>query len=298
MDIAFITVNYNTKKLLEDLVVFFNSTTFPFSHRLVVVDNNSADGSVAFLAESPGIVPILNQDNVGYGRAVNQGIAATASRYVCVLNTDLVLNREALVALWEHLENNSNIGLACPLICDPGTLRIQHFIFHESMLELYVDSVFRWKSRALKRRVSDSKRPVSVEGVMGSFLFLRRSLIDHEKLFDESFNFYYEDNDLAHRLKDQGVQCQVLPQQRIIHLGGQSSSSLSTSSVAMGNRYRYLEKHFGHSHARNIFRLEYLRSWAILQKYRLRGLLLRRDTDIRKTAAIQVQCIEMSKFFS
>lgn len=296
MDITFITVNYNTKQLLEDLVLFFNSTPLPFSHTLVVVDNNSSDGSVQYLAQAPGIIPILNRDNLGYGRAVNQGLAATDSSYVCVLNTDLVLNREALVALWEYLENHLQVGLACPLICDPGTLRMQHFIFHETMLELYVDSVFRWRGRTLKHRVSDGKAPVAVEGVMGSFLFLRRSLITDNALFDEAFNFYYEDNDLAHRLKERGVQCVVLPQQRIVHLGGQSSSNLSTNSVFLKNRYRYLEKHYGRKHACNIFRLEYLRAWINLQKYRLRALLLKREADFRKIDAMRARCSEMVHF--
>lgn len=292
MDIAFITVNYNTRQLLEDVVSFFNGSTFPFSHSLIVVDNNSGDGSVDFLARASGIIPILNQDNVGYGRAVNQGFSASDSTYVCVLNTDLILNREALIALWQHLESHPGIGLACPLICDPGTLQVQNFIFHESLIELYVDGVFRWKGRDLKRRVTTTEDPVSVEGVMGSFLFFRRDLAAGAKLFDESFNFYYEDNDLAHRFKDRGVCCHVLPQQRIVHLGGQSSSTLSTNLVLTTNRYRYLLKHYGTWHAKNIFRLNILRNWMIVQKYRIKALLFRQEAMASKMAIQKKICNE------
>jgi len=272
MDIAFITVNYNTKQLLEDVVSFFNGTAFPFSFCLVVVDNNSVDGSADFLRETPGVIPVLNRDNVGYGRAVNQGVAASDSKYICVLNTDLILNRDALIALWNHLELQPEVGLACPLICDPGTMQVQNFMFHESLIELYIDTIFRWKGRDLKRRVLNTSKPVDVEGVMGSFLFFRRNLAEGDKLFDEAFNFYYEDNDLAHRLKDRGVRCDVLPQQRIVHLGGQSSSALSTNRVLTANRYRYLVKHYGAWHANNIFRQNILRNWLKVQKYRLKAL--------------------------
>lgn len=278
MDIAFITVNYNTKQLLEDVVSFFNDTAFPFSHCLIVVDNNSVDGSAELLTGSSGIIPILNQDNVGYGRAVNQGVSACDSTYICVLNTDLILNRDALIALWNHLESHSEVGLACPLICDPGTLQIQNFMFHESLIELYVDSVFRWKGRDLKRKVTATEDPVAVDGVMGSFLFFRRILVEGARLFDEAFNFYYEDNDLAHRLKDRGVRCDVLPQQRIVHLGGQSSSSLSTNLVLTTNRYRYLVKHYGVWHAKNIFRQNILRNWLVVQKYRIKALIFRQES--------------------
>jgi GT2 family glycosyltransferase len=273
MDIAFITVNYNTKQLLEDVVTFFNGTTFPFNYCLVVVDNNSVDGSADFLRGARGVIPILNRDNVGYGRAVNQGVAASDSSYICVLNTDLILNREAVVALWNHLESQPEVGLACPLICDPGTMQLQNFMFHESLIELYVDTIFRWKGRDLKRRVSETRKPVVVEGVMGSFLFFRRNLAEGDTLFDEAFNFYYEDNDLAHRLKDRGVRCDVLPQQRIVHLGGQSSSALSTNRVLTANRYRYLLKHYGAWHANNIFRQNILRNWLKILKYRLKSML-------------------------
>ena len=290
MDIAFITVNYNTRNLLEDLVSFFHSTRFPFSYCFVVVDNNSTDGSAELLADTRGIVHIQNQDNVGYGSAVNQGIAVTDSKYVCVLNTDLILNRETLVALWEYLESLPTVDLACPLICSPGTLQVQHFIFHESLIELYVDTVFRWMGRMLKRKLMRAKTPMAVEGIMGPFIFLRRRLIKDNKLFDESFNFYYEDNDLAHRLKERGTTCVVLPQQRIIHLGGQSSSILSTNLVFLVNRYKYLAKHYGTGHAKNIFRMEFVRAWMRMQKYRIRFLFLRRESDAGKIEAIRESC--------
>ena len=292
MDITFITVNYNTRQLLEDVVSFFNDSTFPFSHTLIVVDNNSGDGSVDFLAGASGIIAILNQDNVGYGRAVNQGFSASDSTYICVLNTDLILNRAALIALWHHLESHPGVGLACPLICDPDTLQVQNFIFHESLIELYVDAVFRWKGRDLKRRVTTTEDPEPVEGVMGSFLFFRRDLAEGAKLFDETFNFYYEDNDLAHRFKDRGVRCDVLPQQRIVHLGGQSSSTLSTNLVLTTNRYRYLLKHYGMWHAKNIFRLNILRNWMIVQKYRIKSLLFRQEAMASKMVIQKKICNE------
>jgi N-acetylglucosaminyl-diphospho-decaprenol L-rhamnosyltransferase len=298
MDITFITVNYNTKQLVKDLINFFGNTPFPFSHDLVVVDNKSSDGSAELIANTSGITGILNQDNVGYGRAVNQGVEATAGKYVCVLNTDLILNRDALVALWEYLETHQDAGLACPLICDPGTMNIQNFVFHENMIELYVDSVFRWKGRSLKNQLSSAKTPVPVEGVMGSFIFMRRSLIENNKIFDEAFNFYYEDNDLAHRLKKRGVACMVLPQQHIVHLGGQSSSGLSTNQVFLKNRYKYLLKHYGSSHARNIFMLDYFRAWVNLLKYRLRSGVLGRESDSRKAAAMQTSCNELKKLLT
>ncbi|MBJ6725947.1 glycosyltransferase family 2 protein [Geomesophilobacter sediminis] len=298
MDITFVTVNYNTKKLLQEMVSFFAGTEFPFSYSFVVVDNDSRDGSVAYLAQAPGVVPILNRENCGYGRAMNQGIAASDSRYVCILNTDLILNRAALVALWEYLESHPETGLACPLICDPGTLKPQNFIFHESLLEHYVETVSRSRARALRRQMVEAREPFPVQGVMGSFMILRRSLIGEEGLFDEDFIFYYEDTDLAHRLKARGVRCMVLPEHQIVHLGGQSSSNLSSLQVFLNSRHRYLMKHFGVRHTRNILCMVWWRTWIGLQKYRTKAVLLRRDSDKKKLAFMQRNCGELGRLIA
>src|SRR5258705_3921010 len=72
VDIAFITVNYNTLEYVSQLTSFFNSLDVPFTLSFTVVDNDSRDGSQDFLQSHPEINYLPTKGNIGYGRAVNR----------------------------------------------------------------------------------------------------------------------------------------------------------------------------------------------------------------------------------
>ena len=276
VDVAFVTVNYNTRQLVEEMVRFFRTTPLPFSFVLVVVDNASADGSLDFLATCPEVVTVRNGENLGYGRAMNRGIAACSSRYVCALNTDLVLNGEALAALWRHLESHPRTGVASPRICYPGG-RTQGFVFFDGIIPLYFALVSKLMTKYHKWRVERASRPLRVDGVLGAFMFLRRELCPGGRLFDEDFFFYYEDTELARRLTRQGVRCDVLPDHAIVHLGGQSTS-VRNSIQYYRSRYLYVRKQYGPGHAALLMTLD---RWRIRRKalfYSLMGKLFPSDT--------------------
>ena len=197
-DIAFVTVNYNTHALIEDMLLFFAQASLPFSHILVVVDNDSSDGSQEFLSQQKNTVYIQNGENLGYGKAINRGIQAVNSRYVCALNTDVLLSVESLSALWDFMELNPAAGVATPRITnrDGST---QGFVFHKSSLSIFFNLLNRIRTTLLKRKVAEAVDPLKVQGVLGAFFLIRRVLIPDGKLFDEAFFFYFEDTDLAHR---------------------------------------------------------------------------------------------------
>jgi GT2 family glycosyltransferase len=243
VDVAFITVNYNTRELLEEMVAFFRSKPLPFSHSLVVVDNASSDGSHEYLSAQKDIVYIPAGENLGYGRAINKGIHATDSRYVCVLNTDVVLTGETLGDLWKFMELNPDAGVVAPRITnrDGST---QGFIFYNSAFSNVFNLLNKVRTSLLKMKLARTSLPMKVHGVLGAFFLARRSLAPDGRLFDEDFFFYFEDTDLAHRLFEAGVNCYALPSCSLIHLGG-SSTSLEGARLFFKSKNLYLRKHYG-----------------------------------------------------
>ena len=189
VDMAFVTVSYNTLEYVQRLTDFFNRLEVPFTFSFTVVDNNSHDGSQEYLQSHPEIHYLQTGENIGYGRGINRGVAATASKYICVTNTDVVLNREALITLWRFLEERQDVGVCAPRITYADG-RDQGMLFHHSLFS----HVF----------------PLPT-------------------LFDEDFFFYHEDTSLAHALKNRGVSCYIIPDATIIHIGGKSSSAGSVS---------------------------------------------------------------------
>jgi N-acetylglucosaminyl-diphospho-decaprenol L-rhamnosyltransferase len=270
VDIAFITVNYNTLECVRYLTSFFSSLDVPFTFTLTIVDNNSRDGSQEFLQSRPEIIYLQTGGNIGYGRGINRGVAATASKYVCVTNTDVILNRDALVSLWRFLEERPDAGVCAPRITyEDG--RNQGMVFKASLFSNYANSFAKLLARYEKLRIARATTPLRVDGVMGAFFLVRRSVVPVPTLFDEDFFFFYEDTALAHTLKNNGVQCFIVPGATIIHLGGKSGSADSISSF-YESRNLYLKKFYGPLHARAIYFLDRAR---ILRKWSLYSLFSR-----------------------
>lgn len=275
VDVAFITVNYNTCQLVAALIEFFRGAELPFSFRLVVVDNNSSDGSQELLATEtmPELVAVPANENLGYGRGMNRGLAAVASRYACIMNTDLLLNREALLALWEFFQTTPDAGVAAPLIMGVEG-RQQGFIFHPGILSLYSPLVCKLRSKCWKKQVEAATAPCEVPGVMGAFFMIRRDCCPSSDLFDRDFFFYYEDTELAHRLWSTGIKCYVLPKISIVHLGGQSTSAAGAKLFQAGRRL-YITKVHGPFHAALLERLDHVRLYGKFLKYLLLVKVLR-----------------------
>jgi N-acetylglucosaminyl-diphospho-decaprenol L-rhamnosyltransferase len=264
MDIAFITVSYNTLPYLKALAEFFAGLNVPFTYSFTVVDNGSQDGSREFLQSCDGVNYLQSGKNIGYGRALNLGVSATTSKYVCITNTDVVLNREALIALWRFLQEREDAGLCAPRITYADG-RDQGMVFRSSIFAHYANWFAKIAANRGKRRVATAKEPLQVEGVMGAFFLIRRTAMPRPALFDEEFFFFYEDSVLAHTLMDQKVACFVVPEAKIIHVGGGSGSALAVKQF-YESKYRYLRKFYGHPHVKFIYlldRIRMLRKWFI-----------------------------------
>ena len=272
-DIAFI---YNALDCVRQLTAFFEGLDAPFTFTFTVVDNASGDGSQEFLQAQPEIHYIQTGENIGYGRAINRGVAATASKYVCVTNSDVILNREALVKLWRFLEERADAGVCAPRITwEDG--RDQGMAFTAFLFSHYALWFAKIVAARTKRKIARASAPVRVDGVLGAFFLIRRSAIPAPPaLFDEDFFFFYEDTALAHALKIQQVPCFIVPDARIIHIGGKSRSAESTEWF-YESKYLYLRKFYGPFHARAIYfqdRARILRKWLF---YSLVALMTRSE---------------------
>jgi len=270
VDIAFITVNHNTLECVSQLTNFFNGLDVPFTFTFTVVDNDSRDGSREFLQSRREIVYLQTDENIGYGRGINRGVAATASKYICVLNTDVILNREALIKLWHFLEEWRDVGVCAPRITYADG-RDQGMIFQLSLFSHYANWFAKTLARYSKLKLAKATAPLRVDGVMGAFFLIRRSVIPPTALFDEEFFFFFEDTALAHTLRNQGTPCFILPGAIIIHIGGKSRSA-SSISFFYASKYLYLKKFYGSLHSKGVYfmdRVRILRKWSLYSLFSL-----------------------------
>jgi len=111
--VSIVTVSYNGRRYLERFVESVLAIDYPARcYRLVLVDNASTDGSVAFVRDQFPQVRVLEAGgNRGFAGGCNLGIESTDSQYVALVNNDTVVERDWLRALVETAESDPRVGL-------------------------------------------------------------------------------------------------------------------------------------------------------------------------------------------
>src|SRR4030042_1577458 len=105
--VSILIVNWNGKALLGDCLTSINSQTYR-NYEILVVDNNSTDGSVDYIERNfPSVGIIQNSQNEGFARACNRGKICSRGEYIAVLNSDMELDKHWLEELIKPLQSQS-----------------------------------------------------------------------------------------------------------------------------------------------------------------------------------------------
>lgn len=255
MDVSIVIVNFNTKQLTIDAIhsVFQSKTNF--SYEIILVDNNSSDGSIAtFHQEFPNITIIENKENVGFAKANNQAIRIANGRYILLLNSDTIVQKDTLQVMLNFMENHPKVGASgCKVVLPDGLLdkacrrgfpTPQASFYHFSGLaKLFPDNP-RFNQYQLGHL--DSGKDYSVDCLVGAFMLLRREVIEQVGLLDEEFFMYGEDIDWCYRIKEAGWDNYYYPYTSIIHYKGASSRRKAFKIIYEFHRAMILfhRKHF------------------------------------------------------
>ncbi|MBN1223797.1 MAG: glycosyltransferase family 2 protein [Candidatus Aminicenantes bacterium] len=230
-DLAVIIINWNTKDLLRQCIDAVRTNTRRLSVQIIVVDNQSRDGSPEMVERDfPEVLLIKNKVNRGYGGAGNQGLEAARGKYALILNSDVKVNPHCLDGMFEFMESRPDIGASsCRLTFPDGTL--QHSCRKFPSFKAYVLMLLGI------RRLFPNMRPFReylmldwdhseirpVDQIMGSFLFLRSRAVEQVGGFDERFWMYFEEVDLCLRIRKAGWAIVHYPYVSAVHFLSKSS---------------------------------------------------------------------------
>lgn len=217
----------------------------------VVVDNASTDASAASVGGIPQVRVIANRENVGFGRGVNQGVAATTAPLVLVMNPDCRLARGALAAMRTVVEADSRCALVGPKILDPdGALQGSVRGDPDMLTGLFgrtskLRQLLPWSSVA-RRNVRDDRVTVDATGsavadwVSGACFLARREAFVEANGFDPRYFLYWEDADLCRRLRGLGWRIRYAPGAVAVHRVGHSSRTVRATAVRAFHESAYL----------------------------------------------------------
>jgi len=249
---------------------------------VVVVDNGSTDGTVAFVRERFPNVRVVEQDNRGMGGGNNTGMRSADGRYFFLLNSDAWLVGDGLAKLVEFADAHPEAAVVGPrLVNTDGTL--QRSVRGEpTVWRLATEYLFIRKLAPRSRLLN----PLYVGGfahdevfeadwLFGPALLVRREAADAVGLFDESFFMFSEEVDWMTRFRRAGWKVLFFPGAEVVHVGGASHGGRMYVENLRGH-LRWFDKHRG---AREAERARRLLLWSL----RLRALVLRRE-DAREGA--------------
>jgi len=236
MDLSIILVYYKSPDHLPRALDALAGDPAARGADTVVIDNDSRDGLAARLAAShPAARVVTNAANVGYARAVNQGIAATRGGYVLVMNPDCEVRPGAVAALAAHLDAHPRAGVAGPRIMNPdGTLEYSARAFPDHLTFLFnryslLTRVFPGNpfSRRYLMTDWDHASVRDVDWLSGACLLVRRAAIEAVGPMDEAFFMFNEDVDWCRRMKLAGWSNAFVAEAEVVHHIGASKSKVA-----------------------------------------------------------------------
>lgn len=216
-DLAVIIVNWNVSGLLFENLRSLAASEGDFQAEIVVVDNASTDDSCALLAASvPWVTVIRNQENLGFAKACNQGLAATHARHVLLLNPDMRVRPETLAKTVVYADAHATDGVFTALLLQEDGAPVSsirrfptfwsQFLILSKLAKLFPAALSAYEARDL-----DLMQEQDVDSVRGAFLCIPDATLRVLGGLDERYFLWYEDVDYCRRVIQSGRTVRHVP---------------------------------------------------------------------------------------
>lgn len=224
-DISIIIVNYNVKEyIIPCIESIYRHSVSKLRIEIIIVDNNSYDGSVDLIAKKfPEIKIIKNINNEGFSKGINKGIKVANGKYYYILNPDTYFLNDALLVLYTFMEKNKNISIIGTAILN-SLNNIQQSAWKKPSLLNVCLSLFYldFLNKSKNYNLFSLKKATEVETISGASFFVKSKAFDSLSGFDSSL-FWMEDIDFCVRASRKGYKTFYLPTAKIFHYKSKSS---------------------------------------------------------------------------
>lgn len=268
MQLSVILVSYNSKTVLLPCLKYLRARLqenfYSQETEIIVVDNHSTNGSLAWLQKQKDLKLSLLKENIGFGRANNVGLQMAKGEYVLFLNTDVYLQKKIDFAklLFFLKSNIKAAGLTIKLLLpngkiDPASHRgfptpynaLTYFLGLEQITAPIPGLNRIFGGYHLLYRGLNSVH--EIDSPTAAFFLLKKKILDHLGGFDPDYFFYGEDLDLSFRIKKLGYSLWYYPHYQAVHLKYQSGKkSTNEQARRVSQKYFYqtmlifYEKHY------------------------------------------------------
>ena len=245
MDVSIIIINYNTISYLCTAIDSILKKTIDIKYEIIVVDNNSSDNSEVIISQKYGdkVIFIKLHQNIGFGRANNEGVKYAKGNYLFLLNPDTILINNAVKILHNFIKNDKQVGICGGNLYDAKN---NPSYSYSNLPSIFVE--FKELFAIYGEYFNYTKNPKKVGYITGADLMISKELFIQLNGFDDSFFMYYEDTELNHRVKKNGYLIYNIPAAQIIHLEGKS---LKTNEKKIKMIFESRKKFYRKIHAKS-----------------------------------------------
>ncbi len=198
--VSIVVVTYNNLDLTKLCLASIDAETSGVRYEIIIVDNASTDGSPSYLENFSlnrlDVKLILNQDNSGFSKANNQGLAAAQGDYLVVLNNDTVVTRGWASSLIRHCRKDSTIGLIGPVTNNIG---------NEAKIHIEYESLDDMPSKAREYTLAHLGETFDINTLAFFCVMITRKAYEQVGNLDEAFGLgFFEDDDYCRRIEQAG----------------------------------------------------------------------------------------------
>ena len=269
--LTIVVVTYNSMGALPSFFQRVKDATAGEPCRILVCDNGSDDGVEDFVGRQSGEISFLgSRENAGYGAALNRGIIAASTPFVALMNPDVAIQpggyRELVRFMKERPRGAGASGIVVHVRDYPATFvrdrlfprgKVAVHLGYEDVLtrvSFYsgLQTKFAHRSWLVPWSTVPARDEISVSRLNGCFGVFRRDALFEVGLFDPRLFLYFEEDDLALRLRTSGYELYVTARTVVAHRSGTGSAatgSRTTDLILLNSQYIFFRKHYGRSYA-------------------------------------------------
>lgn len=254
VEVSIVIVQYKVKKILLSCIQSIIIQTKNINYEIIVVDNDEIKNlKVDLYKKFPEVVYIPNE-NKGFGQGNNVGASVAKGEYLFFLNPDTRLINNAVFELLQFLKKDKKIGIVAPILTheNKSTFELQGLStltpIRGVMALSFINKLFPTNRISKRYWLSgwDKSKKKMVDVVPGTAFMISKKLYEQVRGFDENFFLYFEEFDLCKRIVDLGYKIFIIPNGKVEHLWGKSTSQRNDiNAVFAKSRFYYFKKHFG-----------------------------------------------------
>ena len=272
--LSIIIVSFNTKEIIKKclLSIKVNFAKYPINYEIIVVDNDSHDGTVEFLLDlkkkQKNLHIFLNKANLGFGKANNIGLKKSKGKYILYLNSDAMISDIDFRDLIRVMEMENNIGALTVKVVlsngeiDPASHRGFPTLWNSFTYFLGLERLFFYVP--LLNKIFGGYHLVNlnlnnihqVDVITGAFLLSKKEILDKIGGFDEDYFAYGEDIEMAFQIKKLGYKIIYYPLWKVLHLKSVSGLKKKRNEVVRKRTSVYFfdsmkifyNKHYSQNH--------------------------------------------------